>query len=98
MFPFGSYYYNAILRATQNGIASGYNSRPSDRTILSKRQQAVMFIYRYASMAGCNMTITSGFTLTGYSDYSSIASYAVTAMTWAVDKGVISETEISFSH
>jgi len=86
----GSYYYNAILWATQNGIASGYNATtfgPDDNV---QRQQAVMFLYRYASMIGCDMSITSGFTLTGYADYSSIASYAVIAMTWAVDKGIIS--------
>jgi hypothetical protein len=88
--PTGSYYYNAIRWATQNGIASGYNSTtfgPDDNVM---RQQAIMFIYRYASMAGCDMSISSGFNLTGYSDYSSISSYAVTAMTWAVDKGIIS--------
>jgi exopolysaccharide biosynthesis protein len=86
----GSYYYNAVLWATQNGIASGYSSTtfgPDDNV---QRQQAIIFIYRYASMAGCDMSITPGFTLTGYSDYSSIASYAVTAMTWAVNKGIIS--------
>lgn len=86
----GSYYYNAILWATQNGIASGYNSTtfgPEDNV---QRQQAVVFLYRYASLIGCDMTITPGFTLTGYADYASIASYAVTAMTWAVNKGIIS--------
>lgn len=85
-----AYYYTPILWATQNGIASGYNSTtfgPDDNV---QRQQAIVFIYRYANMTGCDMSITSGFNLTGYSDYSSIASYAVTPMTWAVDKGIIS--------
>ncbi|HAN20589.1 MAG: hypothetical protein A2Y15_08885 [Clostridiales bacterium GWF2_36_10] len=86
----GSYYYNPILWATQNGIASGYSSTtfgPDDNV---QRQQAIVFLYRYADLIGRDMTITSGFNLTGYSDYSSIASYAVTPMTWAVDKGIIS--------
>lgn len=86
----GSYYYNAILWATRNGIASGYSSTTFGPDDPVQRQQAVVFLYRYASMAGYDMSITSGFTLTGYSDYSSIASYAVTPMTWAVDKGIIS--------
>ena len=88
--PIGSYYYDAVLWATQNGITSGYNSTTFGSNDNVTREQAVVFIYRYANLAGCDMTITTGFDLTGYSDYSSISSYAVTAMTWAVDKGVIS--------
>lgn len=85
-----AYYYDAVLWATQNNIASGYSSTifaPEDNV---QRQQSAVFIYRYASLAGCDMSITSGFDLSGYSDYTDIASWALTPMTWAVDKGIMS--------
>lgn len=88
--PQGSYYYNPILWATQNGIASGYNSTTFGPDDSVTREQAIVFIYRYADMSGCDMSITSGFDLTGYSDYNDISSWALTPMTWAVDKGIIS--------
>jgi len=88
--PVGSYYYNAVLWATQNGITSGTSSTTFSPDDNVTRQQAAVFIYRYANLENCDMTISSGFDLTSYSDYSSIASYALTQMTWAVDKGVMS--------
>jgi exopolysaccharide biosynthesis protein len=87
--PVGAYYYDPVLWAYQNNIASGTTSTTfsPDNNVL--REQAVVFIYRYADMIGCDMTITPGFDLTSFDDYRDIASYALTAMTWAVDKGVI---------
>ena len=85
-----AWYYDAVRWATQNNITSGYNPTTFGPDDSVTREQSIVFIYRYATLAGCNMTITSGFNLTGYTDYSSISSWAVTPMTWAVDKGIMS--------
>ncbi|MDD4165132.1 MAG: S-layer homology domain-containing protein [Eubacteriales bacterium] len=84
------WYYNAVLWAYTNGIASGTSPTKFTPNENVTRQQAVVFLYRYAEFADCDMSITSGFSITGYNDYNNIASYAITAMTWAVDKGIIS--------
>lgn len=84
------YFYNPVIWAYNNGIVSGTSSTTFSPNDNVTRQQAVVFLYRYADYADLDITITSGFSISGYSDYSSISSYAITAMTWAVDKGIMS--------
>ena len=52
-----------------------------------KRQQMAAILYRYAQYKGYDVT-TSG-SLDSYTDASEISEYAVTAMQWANEQGLI---------
>ena len=79
----GAYYADAAVWAAANGIVTGYADgtfRPNDPIT---RQQMAAILWRYAGSPAAE----SG---TDYADESAIASYAVTAVDWARDAGVIS--------
>ena len=79
----GAYYADAAVWAAANGIVTGYADgtfRPNDPIT---RQQLAAILWRYAGSPAAE----SG---TDYADESAIASYAVTAVDWARDTGVIS--------
>ena len=78
-----AYYASAVRWAAANGIVTGYADgtfRPNDPIT---RQQLAAILWRYAGSPAAE----SG---TDYADESAIASYAVTAVDWARDTGVIS--------
>lgn len=78
------YYYNAVLWASSKGIVTGASATTFDPDGLITREQIAAILYRYAG----SPTVTGG-SLSGFSDQSQISSYAVTAMQWAVGKGLI---------
>ena len=65
--------------AVENGISDGSNLSAN-----ISRQDLVTMLYRYAGKPA-----TSG-SLDGFSDAASVSSYAVDAMKWAVENGIIS--------
>ena len=78
-----AYYASAVRWAAANGIVTSYADgtfRPNDPIT---RQQMAAILWRYAGSPAAE----SG---TDYADESAIASYAVTAVDWARDAGVIS--------
>ena len=52
------------------------------------REQLVTMLYRFAEMNGADMT-QGGMGIREYSDYAEISDWALTAMAWAVNNGVI---------
>ena len=79
----GAYYADAAVWAAANGIVTGYADgtfRPNDPIT---RQQLAAILWRYAGSPAAEPG-------TDYADESAIASYAVTAVDWARDAGVIS--------
>lgn len=80
----GAFYYSAVIWAYQNGIVTGKTPTTFDPNGAVSRQEIAAILWRYAGKpAG------SG-SLYGYSDASSVSSYATGAMQWAVGTGVIS--------
>ena len=78
-----AYYASAVRWASASGVVTGYADgtfRPNDPIT---RQQMAAILWRYAGSPAAE----SG---TDYADESAIASYAVTAVDWARDAGVIS--------
>ena len=78
-----AYYASAVRWAAANGVVTGYADgtfRPNDPIT---RQQLAAILWRYAGSPAAE----SG---TDYADESAIAAYAVTAVDWARDTGVIS--------
>ena len=84
-----SYFSQAVAWAAEQGIATGYPDgtfRPNQPVT---RQELVTFYWRYANLAGCDMTISQGASLAEYRDGDSVKPYAKEAMLWAVDTGLI---------
>lgn len=81
------YYTAALDWAVSEGIISGVSETsfaPHDPT---ERQQACAMLYRFASVIGLDTAADSS--LDAFSDADSVASYAQTAFSWAVEHGVI---------
>ena len=72
--------------AMQNGISDGSNMEQG----LTREQLATM-LYRYAQSKGYDTT-QGGMAIREYADFEQISDYAVEAMTWAVNTGLISGT------
>lgn len=83
----GSTWYEAGRQwAMQNGVSDGTNMDQG----LTREQLATM-LYRYAQSKGYDTT-QGGMAVREYADFKQISDYAVEAMTWAVNTGLISGT------
>ena len=78
----GAYYADAASWAAANGIVTGYSDGTFGPGDPITRQQLAAILWRYAGSPAAE----SG---TDYADERTIASYAVTAVDWARDTGVI---------
>lgn len=79
----GQYYYNAVLWASNMGIVNGATATTFDPNGNVTREQIAAILYRYEG----SPTVTGS--LSGYPDQAQVSSFAVTAMQWAVDTGII---------
>ena len=83
----GSTWYEAGQQwAMQNGVSDGSNMGAS-----LTREQLVTMFYRYAQSKGYDTT-QGGMAIREYADFEQISDYAVEAMTWAVNTGIINGT------
>ena len=85
--PAGHYCYSAAAWASRNGIVNGMTSTTFAPDTNITREQLVTILYRYAQYLGYS---TTGSSLYGFTDASSVSSYATNAMSWAVKYGIIS--------
>ena len=84
----GAWYADAIAWAAGEGIVSGYGDTFGPNDAITREQLAAI-LYRYAQNEGYK-TSQSGEGTEGYLDASSISAYAVKAMDWAVNAGLLS--------
>ncbi len=85
--PKGQWYANAVLWAAANDIVSGYPNGNYGVSDPITREQLAMMLYKYAKLKGYDITTKAD--LTGFTDYQSISSWAVTPMEWAVGNSVM---------
>lgn len=81
------FYYDAILWAAQNGVANGVGEGRFAPNAKLTREQMVTFLARYAETQGVDVTASGN--LADFSDASRVSDFAVDAMAWAVEQGVI---------
>ncbi len=88
--PGNSDYYNAVIWATRNNIAQGYEDGRfyPDRPI--NRQELATFLYRYQVNFKRGTTAGSVNNLNSYTDGSQVGVWALPAMRWAVGNGIVS--------
>ncbi len=81
------WYTDAIVWATQNGIAKGYSDSifAPDQTVA--RQELAAFLYRYADYKGYEMGENAD--LSKYTDADLIGEWALSSMQWAIGNGII---------
>lgn len=88
----GKWYASSVEWAYQNGLAAGDagNFDPSGKL---SRQQLATFMYAYAKFKGEDVeALACSEQLTDYTDSEQISGWAVTPMTWAVARGILSGT------
>lgn len=92
----GAWCETATAWAAESGVALGYadGSFAPDRAVT--RQQFAAMLYRYARLAGLDTT-QGGMAIREFSDYDAISGYALQAMTWCVNAGLLTGTDGSIA-
>lgn len=83
----GQWYAGAVNWAAANGIVNGYSNEKFGPNDTVTREQLVTILYRYVGTKGIDRSVTED--LSAFADKTAVSSYAVDAMKWAVDSGLI---------
>lgn len=86
----GSWYEDAVNWGSKNGVVKGTGENKFDPGTPVTREQMAAFMHRYADLAGldANTTGESG-AISGYKDSGKVSYWALEAMIWSVEKGLI---------
>ena len=84
----GAWYTSAVTWAAANGIVTGYGNGLFGPNDPITREQLAAMLWRYAEFKDCDTT-QGGMSIREFNDYGSVSGYAMDAMTWAVNAGVI---------
>ena len=83
----GSWYYNAVIWAYENGIVKGTSATAFSPDDDISREAMVTIFYRYAQSESYD--VSNRIALTSYTDVASVSAWAKEAMQWAVADGMI---------
>ena len=89
--PADTWYTDAVIWASENGITAGTSETTFSPTNSLTREQLATFFYRFADFENPDPIEITG-DLTGFTDADQVASYATDAMKWAIGEGLISGT------
>lgn len=89
--PADTWYTDAVIWASENGITAGTSDTTFSPTNSLTREQLATFFYRFADFENPDPIEITG-DLTGFTDAGQVASYATDAMKWAIGEGLISGT------
>ena len=84
----GSYYYQAVLWAVENGIAQGTSETTFEPDALCTRAQIVTLLFRYKAANGMD-AVTLAELLGGFADSAEIPAYSRSALNWAISANVL---------
>ena len=82
------YYYDAVTWANTNNIVMGYSNNAFGPNDPVTREQMAAIIYRYAEYKQRDMSAPDSAYNT-FPDRSDVSAYAISAMRWAVSRGII---------
>ena len=85
----GLWYSDAIVWATESGIATGGDGNCFAPDGVLTRQEIATFLYRYARYAGVTTTLNTALALGSFTDAGEVSEYAVEPMLWAVQVGLM---------
>ena len=83
----GAWYADAVAWAAANGVVNGISDSSFAPETAITREQLATILYRYAQLKGYDVSVSGN--LSGYADVSQISEYAITAMQWANENGLI---------
>ena len=89
--PADTWYTDAVIWASENGITAGTSETTFSPTNSLTREQLATFFYRFADFENPDPIEITG-DLTGFTDAGQVASYATDAMKWAIGECLISGT------
>lgn len=84
-----AWYYEAVLWAYSNDITEGMSATTFVPNANMTREQLVTFLFRYATLQGYDVGIVNPLSSYGFTDTDEISLWALKAMSWAVDKGLV---------
>lgn len=84
-----AWYREGVAWCYANEIVTGTSATTFSPDNSITREQAAVFLYRFAVDQGYDTTVNNLFVVDSFSDASQISSYARTAMAWAVEKGIM---------
>lgn len=87
----GAWYAEAVRWASAQGVMSGYSGETFGPEDNITREQLALILFNYADQAGYDVDGRAD--LSGYADEAAVSGWAVTALEWAVDAGLISGRE-----
>jgi len=74
----------------KSGIVAGNADGTFGVNGKATREQLALMFYRYAVYKNYNVSVSASTTLDGFTDAGKVDSWAITAMKWAVERGIIS--------
>lgn len=87
----GEYYAGYVKWANENGIVLGTSATTFSPNASVTREQMAAFLYRYAKFMGMDVTASDA-VMKAFPDVASVSDWAVDAMAWVTDNGVINGT------
>ena len=86
----GAWYAKAVTWASNNGVVAGNPDGTFGINGKATREQLALMFYKYAVSKGFDVSVKPSTTLDGFADASRVDSWALTAVKWAVERGIIS--------
>lgn len=83
------YYANAVIWAKQNNIVNGINENNFAPDAQVTREQLTTILYRYAKATGKGVSVNESQNIVSYDDANQVSEYAMTALEWAVENGIV---------
>ncbi len=85
--PEGKWFTDAVIWASTNRIVSGYGGGLYGPNDYITREQMATMLRNYSDYKGYDTTKTAD--ITGYADYDTVSSWAVSAFGWSVAEGIV---------
>ena len=84
----GQYYTTSVMWAKANGVINGYKNGTYKPLQNITREEMAVMLYNFAEYKGVDTR--SDKDLTQFTDYNQISDYAIPAVKWAIENGLIS--------
>ena len=85
-----AWYAKAVTWASNNSVVAGNADGTFGVNGKATREQLAQMFYKYAVSKGFNVDVKPSTTLDGFTDANKVDSWALTAVKWAVERGIIS--------
>ena len=85
----GAYYEKAVAWGTETGVVQGYGNGLYGPNDLITREQLAAILYRWAEWKGQDVSADAHRALSRFEDAAQISGWALPAMAWACDRGVL---------